>query len=261
VNDDLAVEGSSNEPPRSAGAIFLQAPSASREAALTEAVERLQNSASPAGRAAHEALVTYAGKKNAGLVRQAVAAHGAAPVQDAVAATIAMVAEYQRQGYSDADILSTYQQGEATAALRATMETSLSDEQLAAVADMVLLPRRQVTREELAMTIGTQVAAGDGSVTGLQAALGSPVHFGGQTGNIRGVIAGAEALQLSPEELARLAELIREGLWQDAQRQLLGRGHAPETVHTFIADLSSLPTVMAVPQTTAAPTQEDGGNP
>ncbi|MFP4596549.1 hypothetical protein, partial [Ralstonia sp.] len=261
VNREPVVVTDSDQPPGSAGAIFLQAPSASREAALTEAVERLQNSASPAGRAAHEALVTYAGEKNAGLVRQAVAAHGAAPVQDAVAATIGMVAEYQRQGYSDAAILTTYQQGEASAALRATVETPLSDEQLASVADMVLLPRRQVTREELATAIGAQVAAGDASMIGLQAALGSPVHFGGQTGNIRGVIAGVQALQLSPEELARLAELIREGLWQDAQRQLLGRGHAAETVHTFIADLSGLPAVMSVPQSTVAPIQEDGGNP
>lgn len=123
---------------------------------------------------------------------------------------------------------------------------------------MVLLPRRRVTRTELARAIGEQVAAGDATVDGLQHALGSPVHFGGQTGNMRGVIAGARALQLSPEELAQLAEFIREGLWQDAQRQLLERGHSAERVHTFIADLSGLPTVMSVPQSTAGSIERDG---
>lgn len=257
-NRDRIAVADSSEPAERTRSILLQAPSASRETALVEAVGRLQNPVSPAGRAAHEALVTYTGERNAGLVRQAVAAHGAIAVQDALAATSAMVAEYQRQGLNDAGILNTYQQGQASAALRATMDSALSDEQLAAVADMVLLPRRQVTRTELARAIGEQVAAGDATVDGLQHALGSPVHFGGQTGNMRGVIAGARALQLSPEELAQLAEFIREGLWQDAQRQLLERGHSAERVHTFIADLSGLPTVMSVPQSTAGSIERDG---
>ena len=65
---------------------------------------------------------------------------------------------------------------------------------------------------------------------------------------------GAEELspgELSPEELARLAELLRDGLWDVAQQELAAQGHPPARVHGFIADLAALPAVLSVPQTTA----------
>jgi hypothetical protein len=67
---------------------------------------------------------------------------------------------------------------------------------------------------------------------------------------VRGVMAGAQAMRLAPEELARLAQLIRQGLRDEAQAELTGRGHAPETVRDFVTDLAALPGAMAVPQTT-----------
>jgi hypothetical protein len=241
-----------------AGRVFLQPHDAARETAVMETLGRLEGSASPGGVAAYQTLRTYVGEQNANLIEQAVATHGAAPVQEAAAATAAMVAEYRRQGLDEADILSAFQQGEAASTLRATVETPLSDEQLAAVADMVLLPQRQLTRAELVAAIGRQVAAGNPTDEAVAADIGSPIHFGSQTGNVRAVIAGAQALQLSAEELARLAELLRAGLWDAAQTELARQGHPPAAVHGFIADLAALPAMMTIPQTTAARRQEDG---
>ena len=235
----------------SAGAVFLQIPDPAREAALAAAAGRLEESASPAGQAAYRALVGHAGPQNAGLLRQAVSTHGAASVQEAAAATAAMVAEYRRQGRGDAEILAAFQSGEAATALRSTLDTPLANAELAAVADLVLLPERRLTRVQLAGVIGAQVETGRSTIAGVQAAIGSPVHFGGQTGNIRGVIAGAQALQLAPEELARLAEQIAAGLREAVQAELLQAGHRPEVVHPFVSSLAALPAAVTVPQTTA----------
>ncbi len=134
----------------------------------------------------------------------------------------------------------------------------MSDEQLTAVADMVLLPQRRLTRGELAVVIGEQVAAGATSDQAVAEAIGTPVSFGGQTGAIRGVMAGAEAMNLSPDDLARLADLINEGLREAVQAELAGRGHRPELVRGFVSDLASLPGAMIVPQTVARrPQQSD----
>ncbi len=236
--------------PAGTGIVSLQLPDAARAAGMTAALARLEEGASPAAQAAYRSLVTHAGAHNASLIRQAVAAHGAAPVGDAAAATAALVAAYRRQGWGEAQILGAFQRGEAAAELRATLETPLVDAELAAVADLVLLPERRLTRAELAGVIGAQLAAGDTTVAGVQAAIGSPVHFGGQTGTIRGVIAGAQALQLAPEELARLAEQISAGLRVAVQAELLGRGHRPEVVHPLVSSLAALPAAVTVPQTT-----------
>ena len=237
--------------PAGPGIVSLQLPDPGREAATSGLIGRLADSASPAGRAAYEALVAHAGAQNAGLLRQAVSAHGAASVQEAAAATAAMVAEYRRQGRGDAEILAAFQSGEAATALRSTLDTPLADAEMSAVADLVLQPERRLTRVQLAAVIGAQVAAGSPTVEGVQAAIGSPVHFGGQTGNIRGVIAGAQALQLAPEELARLAERVGQGLREAVQAELVSRGHRPDVVHPFVSSLAALPAAVTVPQTTA----------
>ncbi|NLF65406.1 MAG: hypothetical protein GX579_12490, partial [Chloroflexi bacterium] len=239
--------------PAGPGIVFLQLPDPGRKAATSGLIGRLADSASPAGRAAYEALVAHAGPHNAGLLRQAVSAHGPDPVQAAVEATAAIAAEYRRQGLGDAEILTAFQSGQAATDLRSTLDTPLADAELAAVADLVLLPERRLTRVQLAGVIGAQVETGRSTIAGVQAAIGSPVHFGGQTGNIRGVIAGAQALQLAPKELARLAEQIAAGLREAVQAELLQAGHRPEVVHPFVSSLAALPAAVTVPQTTATP--------
>jgi hypothetical protein len=144
--------------------------------------------------------------------------HSAGAVQAAAAAIGEMAGHYREQGLADAAILETFQSGRATEAFRQTMATPLSEAQLAAVADMVLLPQRRLSRSELVAVIGREAAAGAVSEQAIMEAIGSPVGFGGQTGNVRGVLAGARDLNLSPAELSRLADLISDGLRETANR-------------------------------------------
>ncbi len=67
---------------------------------------------------------------------------------------------------------------------------------------------------------------------------------------------GAEAMNLSPDELARLADLISDGLREVVQTELASRGHRPDLVRSFVSDLVSLPGAMIVPQTTAQRPQQ-----
>ncbi|MBE2224681.1 MAG: hypothetical protein IAF02_24285, partial [Anaerolineae bacterium] len=157
----------------------------------------------------------------------------------------------RQQGLSDAEQLAAFQGGEANATLRATLDTPLLDEQLSAVADMILLPQRRLTRPELAVVIGQEAAAGATSEQAVVEALGMPVGFGGQTGNVRGVLAGARTMQLSPADLARLAEMIQDGLRETVQQELVGRGYQTAQVSSFISDMAALPAAMIVPQSTA----------
>ena len=241
-----------------AAALLAACNSSAKQGSKTETVETAQ----PAGQAAYQALALFGGPANAGQLQAAVAAHTPPPVQQAAAATAALAAGYRAQGLDDAAILRAFQEGQATATLRAESATPLSDAQLAAVADLVLLPQRQLTRTELVMAIGQQAAAGATSEQAVIEALAMPTDFGRQTGNVRGVLAGVQALSLSPADLAHLAGLIRDGLWPAAQTALLDRGGAPDVVHTFISDVATLPHTLVVPQTSAgrsrpAATQEE----
>jgi hypothetical protein len=233
------------------GAITLQPQNVTRHELLETTLAALASEGRPARQAAAEALVTYTGGHNAGLIQRAVGQHGAPAVQDAAAAIGAMVAQYREEGQDDAEVLATFQRGQATQALRGVIDTPLRDPELAAVADMVLLPQRQVTRADLVATIGQQMATGQASDVSVAAALGAPVHFGGQTAAVRGVIAGAQALQLAPEDMVRLAERLRDGLWAEAQTDLARQGFAPADIHRFFADLAALPPVLRLPQSTA----------
>ena len=151
----------------------------------------------------------------------------------------------------DAAVLATFQSGEAAAAIRETSATPLSDEQLSAVADMVLLPQRRLTRTELVGVIGQEAAAGAVDEQPVIQAIGMPVGFGGQTGNVRGVMAGVRAMNLSPADLARLSEMIQDGLRDVVQAELADRGYRPEMVRDFVSDMAALPGAMVVPQSTA----------
>ncbi|MCZ7673906.1 MAG: hypothetical protein M5U34_45660 [Chloroflexi bacterium] len=185
------------------------------------------------------------------MIQAAVNQHTATAVQEATTATADLVAQYQAQGMDDTAVLAAFQSGEAAAAVREAIATPLSDEQLSAVADMVLLPQRRLTRTELVTVIGQEAAAGGTNEQAIAQAIGMPIGWGGQTGNVRGVLAGARAMNLSPAELARLAEMIQDGLRDVVQAELADRGHRPEMVRDFVSDMAALPGAMIVPQSTA----------
>lgn len=237
-------------PPRT---IRFEPHSAARQQVIGETLARLEEPEAAAGQAAYQTLVTYTGPDNAALIRQAVSQHSAPVVQDAAAATADLVAGYRNEGQSEAAILDNFQKGGAAASLRATSNTPLDDAQLSAVADMVLLPQRSLDRTELVTLIGQQAAAGATSEQAVAQALGTPVTFAGQTGTIRGVMAGIREMDLSPADLARLAALVQDGLREGAQAELAARGYRPELVRDFVSDMAALPGTLVVPQTTAGP--------
>lgn len=236
-------------------AVRLEPYQDSRRQMVHDTLARLEDPHSLAGQAAHKTLVVYTGERNAGLIQEAVNQHTATAVQETAVTTAELVAQYRDQGMGDAAVLAAFQSGEAAAAMREAIATPLSDEQLSAVADMVLLPQRRLTRTELVTVIGREAATGATTEQAVAQAIGMPVGFGGQTGNVRGVMAGARTMNLSPAELARLAEMIQDGLRDVVQSELTGRGYRPEMVRDFVGDMAALPGAMIVPQSTAvAPT-------
>ena len=240
------------------GTIHLEAQDESRQQVIHSTIERLQEPDSVAGQAAHRTLVVYTGQHNASLIQEAVGQHTATAVQEAATATADLVAQYQAQGMDDSAVLAAFQSGEAATAIREAADIPLSEAQLSAIADMVLLPQRRLTRTELVTVIGQQVAAGATNEQAVAQEIGSPIGFGGQTGNVRGVMAGAQAMNLSPADLARLAELIRDGLRETAQEELISRGYRPAQVREFVSDMATLPGAMVVPQSTViTPTTVD----
>jgi hypothetical protein len=228
-----------------------------RRLAIQDTLARLEEPHSPAGQAAAQTLVIYIGQERAGLIGSAVSEHTAAPIQEAAEATANLTAQYRNQGLDDAGVLAAFQSGEAAAAIRQVLDTPLSEEQLSAVADMVLLPQRRLSQTELVTVIGQEVAAGATSEQAVVQALGSPVGFGGQTGNVRGVMAGAQAMNLSPAELARLAGMIQAGLREAVQAELAGRGYGPEVVQDFVSDMAALPNAIVIPQTTVGGSNQE----
>ncbi len=235
----------------SVGTIRLEPYQDSRRQTIHDTLARLEAPDSPAGQAAHKTLLVYTGQRNADLIQGSVGQHSAAAVQDATVVTADLLTQYRQQGLSDADQLTAFQSGEATDAIRDVVDTPLSDDQMSAVADMVMLPQRRVTREELVTVIGHEVAAGATNEQTVLQAIGSPVGFGGQTGNIRGVMAGARRMNLAAAELGRLAELIRDGLRETAQEELVTRGHQSVQVGEFVTNMAALPGMMVMPQSTA----------
>lgn len=234
-----------------AGTVRLEPYQESRRQVVYDTLARLEDPHSLAGQAAHKTLVVYTGEHNAGLIQSAVNQHTATAVQLAATATADLAAQYRDQGLGGAAVLAAFQSGEATAAIREAIATPLSDGQLSAVADMVLLPQRRLTRTELVTVIGQEAAVGATNEQAIAQAIGMPIGWGGQTGNVRGVMAGARAMNLSPVELARLAEMIQDGLRDVVQAELAGRGYRPEMVRDFVSDIAALPGAMIVPQSTA----------
>ena len=121
--------------------IRLEAADTARQAAMDAALSALAEAETPASQAAFQALVTFAGTANAGILKTTVTEHGPEPVQLAAAAVTAMAQTYRNQGVEDAGILAAFQQGDAFTDLRQTLDTPLRDDQLVAVADLALLPK------------------------------------------------------------------------------------------------------------------------
>ena len=233
------------------GTIRFEAPDPYHQQAAQRAIDRLHPPDAPDGQADYRTLTVYTGQRNADLIQAAVAQHTATAVHEAIAATNDLVAQYRSQNMDDAAILTAFQSGEAATAIREEAGSSLSADQLTAIADMTLRPQRRLTRTELMAVIGQQVAAGKTNEQAVVQAIGSPVGFGGQTGNVRGVMAGARAMNLSSADLTQLAELIRNGLREQAQQTLVRRGVQPAQAREFIGDMSALPSALVVPQSAA----------
>jgi hypothetical protein len=164
-----------------AGTVRLEPYQESRRQVVHDTLARLEDPHSLAGQAAHKTLVVYTGERNAGLIQTAVNQHTATTVQTVTTATADLVAQYRDQGMDDAAVLAAFQRGEAAAAIREAIATPLSDEQLSAVADMVLLPQRRLTRTELVTVIGREAAAGATTEQTVIQAIGMPTGFGGQS--------------------------------------------------------------------------------
>lgn len=241
------------------GAIRFEPQPTARRQLIQDVVAGLTEPTSFGGQATYKTLAQYAGADNVQQIQAAVLQHQETAVQ-AVATAIANVSAQQtEQGMSDAVQLEAWQRGDALNTVREHQETPLTDAQIRAVADMVLLPQRQLTHSELISAIGQVATQGATDEQPIAHELGMPVGFGTQTGNVRAVLAGTQQLQLGPGELTRLAQMVQQGLRAQVQAELLARGTAPIDAQTFINDLTALPSVMTVPQSTSIkPTTEEG---
>ncbi len=237
--------------------IRLEVTDAVRQAAIDTVLVALNETATPTGRDARQALATRVGATNAGILQAAVAEHGPETVQLAAAAVAAAAQVYRDQGMEDAGILTTFQQGEAFTALRQVWDTPLRDDQLVAVADLTLLPQRRLTRTELVTIIGQQAVTDQADDQTVAAAIGLPPalvsrSFGAQTGAVRGVLANAQAMALSASDLVALVEQLQRGQYAAAQAALIARGGTTDQTSELLSDLAALPGMLTIPQTTAS---------
>lgn len=217
---------------------------------LAQTVARLVSDNETLRQAAHGLIARFTGTENADLVATASQQHGAEAVQAAIATIGDLVDHYRSRGRDNAGVLTTFQSGEGIEAVRERLETPLSDDQIKAVTDMLLLPRRQLSRRELARAIG-KVAAdpdADADEQAVATRLSLPVGFGSQTGSVRGVLTGAREMGLTAAEMGRLAQMIQDGLREAVLTELTARNQPEATARSFISDLSALPEAMVVPQ-------------
>ncbi len=219
-----------------------------RQRMLDQTIERLVSDSETFRQAAHGLIARFTGADNADLVAAASRQHGAAVVQETIATIGDLVDYYRVRGRDNAGVLTTFRSGEGVEMLRERLETPLSDEQIKALTDMLLLPRRQLSRRELAHAVGQVAADPDADEQAVAERLSMPVGFGGQTGSVRGVLAGAREMGLTAEEMGRLAQMIQDGLREAVLTELTARNQPETAVRAFISDLSALPEAMVVPQ-------------
>lgn len=202
-------------------------------------------------RQASTGIEEFAGPQAAAAIQQAVAQHGATNIQQSITVTADLVDTLAAQGATGDQILSQFQSGIAADMIRQQTSTAYTDEQIAAVADAVLMPRRVLSKADLAEAIAGTLQQGYTSENALAAQLGTPTNFGGDTGAIRAVMQGAQEMQLDREEIRRMAEQIGQGLKQEVRQQLQQLGHSRLTVEGFVNGLETLPDALQVPQTAA----------
>ncbi len=215
---------------------------ANRQAGLASLAANLDG---PAATQTQRVLVDVVGPERAGALQTAVTEHGAAAVQAAIDAVVAQVAAAQAAGQSAQDIVASFRSGDALP------ESPLSREQLTAVADTVLQPRREMSQTNLVQAMAANLSAGGRSDADLAAAVGNPSHFGPQTGAIRAVLEGIERLQLTAQDLERIAARLQSG--QAIAPYLTGQGYTPTQAQAFSRDLDGLVGGLSIPQTTAVP--------
>ena len=169
-------------------------------------------------------------------------------MQETIGSIGDLVDYYQVRGRDNAGVLATFQSGEGVEMLRERLETPLNDEQIKALTDMLLLPRRHLSRRELAQAVGQVAADPDADERAVAGQLSMPVSFGSQTGSVRGVLAGARQMGLTAEEMSRLAQMVQEGLREAVLTELTARNQPEAAARDFINDLAALPAAMVVPQ-------------
>ncbi len=222
--------------------IHLAPLTANRQAGLASLATNLDG---PAATQTQRVLVDVVGPERAGALQTAVTEHGAAAVQAAIDAVVAQVAAAQAAGQSAQDIVAAFQRGDALP------DSPLNREQLTAVIDVVLQPRREMSRADLVGAMAANLTAGGRSDADLAAVVGNPSHFGPQTGAIRAVLEGIERLQLTAQDLERIAARLQTG--QAIAPYLTGQGYTPTQAQAFSRDLDGLVGGLSIPQTTAVP--------
>ncbi len=222
--------------------IHLAPLTANRQAGLASLAANLDG---PAATQTQRVLVDVVGPERAGALQTAVTEHGAAAVQAAVDAVVAQVAAAQAAGQSAQDIVASFQRGETLP------DSPLNREQLTAVTDVVLQPRREMSQADLVGAMAANLAAGGRSDADLAAVVGNPSHFGPQTGAIRAVLEGIERLQLTAQDLERIAARLQSG--QAIAPYLTGQGYTTTQAQAFSRDLDGLVGGLSIPQTTAVP--------
>jgi hypothetical protein len=200
-----------------------------------------------AGEHVQDTIAFYAGNATAAEMLGAVQAHGVAAVQAVAQAVTDHVTQAQADGQAGQEILTTLQQEP----FREALATPLAPKQIEAVADMVLLPKRVVTRASLLATIHDQAQSGDISDQTLAQALGSPTHFGGETGNMRALLSQFQQLQLASDTLSTLQQQTQREAWAEMQQTLQQQGMQAAEATQFIQNLTAIPRVLQIPQTTA----------
>lgn len=203
------------------------------------------NLVGPAAGPTQRILEEMVGAEKARQVETAVTEHGVAAVTAAMTAILDRVTAAAAAGETPQTLWSSFRDG------RALPDSPLSREQLAAVADTVLQPRRAVSQVELVEEIGKMAAAGGGDDRDLAARLGSPTHFGTETGAVRALLEGVTALRLTGEQLREMAAALRAG--ESAETHLSRQGYAPGAGRAFARDLAGVEAGVLLPQTTAQP--------
>lgn len=223
--------------------IYLENPDPARRELVNQTLAHLAAPDTPAGQGTQATLTAFIGQANSQTVAEAVQTHGAEAVQTAAATLADRLETYRAAGQSEADILTRFQQGEALVDLA----VPLTPAQQTALADLVLMPRRELGREEL---VSAMAEMGRGRDTDLARALGIPTGFASYTGLVRELLSQVQALELSQSDLHEIVTQMEAGQNLVAQTDLLARGLEPGEVNPFLRNLAALPDMLLVPQTT-----------